>query len=324
MTDGRSVVETKERPSEASERAVPERCPECDGRVVSDEGQAESRCRECGLVVSEGQVDRGPEWRAFDAAERDEKSRVGTPTTPLMHDRGLSTAIGWRDQDAYGQSLDPSQRSKMARLRTWDERYRTRDAGDRNLKFALGEIKRMASALGLADPVRETASIIYRRALDAGLLPGRSIEGIASATLYAAARIEGVARSVDEVAAVSRVEALEIERAYRYVVRELDLTIPPTNPLEYVGRFASKLECRDDTERRARELIEEGIEAGVHSGKHPVGIAASALYAAGQLTGEDIVQREISAVTDVSTVTIRNRYRELLGVAEENRPENDE
>ncbi len=317
MTDSRSVVETRERSREAGETGVPEQCPECDGRVVSDEGNAESRCRECGLVVSEGQVDRGPEWRAFDAAERDEKSRVGSPTTPLMHDRGLSTAIGWRDEDAYGRSLDASQRSKMARLRTWDERYRTRDAADRNLKLALGEIDRMASALGLADPVRETASVVYRRALDAGLLPGRSIEGIASATLYAAARIEGVARSVDEVAAVSRVEGLEIERAYRYVVRELDLTIQPTNPLEYLGRFASQLDCRDDTERQARELVEAAIEAGAHSGKHPVGIAASALYAAGQLSGEDLVQREVSEVTDVSTVTIRNRYRELLEVGGE-------
>jgi len=65
----------------------------------------------------------------------------------------------------------------MQRLRTWNERFRTRDSKERNLKQALGEIDRMASALGLPENVRETASVIYRRALDDDLLPGRSIEG---------------------------------------------------------------------------------------------------------------------------------------------------
>jgi len=317
MTERQTVERTDTAEPDGTITGVPEQCPECGGSIISDEGQAESRCGECGLVVSESEVDKGPEWRAFDAAERDEKSRVGSPTTPLMHDRGLSTTIGWRDKDASGRSLGPRKRQQLARLRTWDERYRTQDAGDRNLKLALGEVDRMASALGLPDNVRETASVIYRQALEDGLLPGRSIEGMASAALYAGARIESVARSVDEVAGVSRVERLEIERAYRYLVRELDLQIPPTNPLEYLGRFSSRLDCRDDTERRARDLIEQAIDAGAHSGKHPVGIAASALYAAARLTDESLTQQDVSEATDVSTVTIRNRYRELLAVTDD-------
>ncbi|MFC6730225.1 transcription initiation factor IIB family protein, partial [Natronoarchaeum mannanilyticum] len=173
-------------------------CPECGGQVVSDEERGETVCADCGLVVEEDEIDRGPEWRAFDAAEKDEKSRVGAPTTKMMHDDGLSTNIGWQDKDAYGQSLSSRQREKMSRLRTWNERFRTRDSKERNLKQALGEIDRMASALGLPDTVRETASVIYRRALDEDLLPGRSIEGVATASLYAAARQAGTPRSLDE------------------------------------------------------------------------------------------------------------------------------
>ena len=100
-------------------------------------------------------------------------------------------------------------------------------------------------------------------------------------------------------------------------MRELGLELPPTNPLEYLGRFASRLDCRGATERRARDLAGRAIEEGAHSDRHPVGIAASAIYAAGRLTGEDIVQRDVADATDVSTVTIRNRYRELLAVAGE-------
>ena len=302
---------------QASERAAEEVvCPECGGRLTEDATHGETVCEECGLVVEEGEIDHGPEWRAFDSAERDEKKRTGAPTTRMMHDKGLSSQIGWQDKDAYGNALSARKRQQMQRLRTWDERFRTRDSKERNLKQALGEIERMSSALGLSQDVKETASVIYRRALSEDMLPGRSIEGIATAALYAAARQAGVPRSVDEVAAVSRVEEMEFKRAYRYVVRELGLEIAPPNPDEYLPRFASDLEVNNETETRARELLRTAAEKGVHSGKSPVGLAAAALYAAALLTNQRITQDEVSAAADVSTVTIRNRYQELLEAQE--------
>ncbi len=307
---------TRTRPTD--EEATTERederpgCPECGGRLAADTEHGETVCRDCGLVVEEDEIDRGPEWRAFDSTEKDEKSRVGAPTTNMMHDKGLSTNIDWRDQDAYGNSLDARQRQKMQRLRKWNERFRTRDSKERNLKQALGEIDRMASALGLPDTVRETASVIYRRALDENLLPGRSIEGVSTASVYAAARQAGVPRSLDEVAGVSRVEKSEIARTYRYVVRELNLEVKPADPESYVPRFASDLQLSDEAENRARTLLRSAKDQGVHSGKSPVGLAAAAVYAASLLTNEKTTQAAVSEVADISEVTIRNRYHELL------------
>ncbi|QZA88845.1 transcription initiation factor IIB [Salinarchaeum sp. IM2453] len=291
-------------------------CPECGGTVINDEEHGESVCSECGLVVETDEIDHGPEWRAFNAKEKDEKSRVGAPTTNTMHDKGLSTNIDWRDKDAYGNALGSRQREKMQRLRKWNERFRTRDSKERNLKQALGEIDRMASALGLPDNVRETASVIYRRALEEDLLPGRSIEGVSTSCVYAAARQAGVPRSLDEIADVSRVEKHEIARTYRYVVRELGLEVKPADPESYVPRFASDLELSDEAEHRARMLLQNAKDKGIHSGKSPVGLAAAAVYAASLLTNEKTTQAEVSEVADISEVTIRNRYHELLEAEE--------
>jgi transcription initiation factor TFIIB len=205
----------------------------------------------------------------------------------------------------------------MQRLRKWNERFRTRDSKERNLKQALGEIDRMASALGLPDKVRETASVIYRRALDEDLLPGRSIEGVATSALYAAARKAGTPRSLDEISNVSRVEKDEIARTYRYVVRELRLEIQPADPKSYVPRFVSDLGVSDEVERRARDLLDTATEKGIHSGKSPVGLAAAAVYAAALLSNEKVTQSEVSDVSDISEVTIRNRYHELLEAKED-------
>ncbi|MFA9428013.1 transcription initiation factor IIB family protein [Natronorubrum sp. A-ect3] len=312
----RSRRESEESREQTAER---EQCPECGGRLVSDTEHAETVCDDCGLVVEEGEIDHGPEWRAFNASEKDEKSRVGAPTTNMMHDQGLSTNIGWQNKDAYGKSLSNRQRQKMQRLRTWNERFRTRDSKERNLKQALGEIDRMASALGLPKSVRETASVIYRRALEEDLLPGRSIEGVATSSLYAAARQAGTPRSLDEITAVSRVEKDEIARTYRYVIRELGLEVQPADPESYVPRFASDLDLSDETERRARSLLSTAKESGIHSGKSPVGLAAAAVYAAALLTNEKVTQNDVSDVASISEVTIRNRYHELLE-AEDNAP----
>jgi transcription initiation factor TFIIB len=309
----RTTEQTRENETttEAEQESV-DVCPECGGRLQSDDTRGETVCGECGLVVEEDEIDPGPEWRAFNPGERDQKSRVGAPTTNMMHDKGLSTNIGWQNKDAYGNSLSSSQREKMQRLRTWNERFRTRNSKERNLKQALGEIDRMASALGLPENVRETASVIYRRALEENLLPGRSIEGVATSALYAAARQAGTPRSLDEMSRVSRVDRMELTRTYRYIIRELSLEVQPADPKSYVPRFISDLGLSDESERRARQLLDAASETGTISGKSPVGLAAAAVYAAALLTNEKVTQSEVSEVADISEVTIRNRYKELL------------
>ncbi|WP_049917014.1 transcription initiation factor IIB [Halogeometricum pallidum] len=310
--DGRSGT-TVRRTQESTERETSEfTCPECTAPLQQDETHGETTCIECGLVVTEDEIDRGPEWRCFNAAEKEDRSRVGGPTTKRLHDDGLSTVIDWQNSDAHGNALSSKKRQQMQRLRTWDERFRSKDAQERNLKHALGEVDRMASALGLPEAVRETASVVYRQALDADLLRGRSIEGVASASLYAGARQMGTPRSLSEVTTVSRVEKLRIQRAYSYIAQELGLGVELADPHTYVTRFVSDLDVTHEVEQIGHELLDAGNAQNVHSGKSPVGLAAAAVYAASRLANQRVTQETVAATTDVSMVTIRNRYQELL------------
>jgi transcription initiation factor TFIIB len=233
-----------------------------------------------------------------------------------MHDKGLTTTIDWKDKDAYGRSLSSRKRSQMNRLRKWQERIRTKDAGERNLQFALSEIDRMASALGVPRSVREVASVIYRRALKEDLIRGRSIEGVATGALYAACRKEDIPRSLEEIADVSRVERKEIGRTYRYISHELGLEMRPVDPKQYVPRFCSDLDLPEEVQNQAKTIIEETAEQGLLSGKSPTGYAAAAIYAASLLCNEKRTQREVAGVAQVTEVTIRNRYQEQIEAME--------
>lgn len=287
-------------------------CPTCDDApVVRDYRENTILCGKCGRVLKEDIKDRGPEWRAFDQQEHEEKSRAGPPSTETIHDKGLSTQIDWKNRDSKGQSLSPKRRSRMYRLRKWQKRIRVSGAKDRNLATALSEIDRMSSQLGLPKSIREEASKIYREAVNEDLIRGRSIESVSSAALYVACRKNQMPRTLEEVAEVSRVDKKEIGQSYRLLSRELDIRLPPIDPTRYVARFGSELGISGETRTKAIQLIRKAKEEKITSGKSPVGIAAAAIYIASITTGERKTQREVAEVSEMTEVTVRNRYKEL-------------
>lgn len=310
---------TNKQTTETTDTKTETTCPECTGTIREDPHSKERICTDCGLVVDDTSIDHGPEWRAYNAQEHRKKSRTGSPSTNMVHDKGLSTTIDWKDRDANGNMLNAKQRRKMSRLRTWDERARAKDSQERNLKQALGEIERMSSALGIPDNVREMASVIYRRCLNEDLLRGRCIESMTTASLYAASRQAQLPRSLDEFINVARIEEQPIARAYRYISRELNLKVEPPKATQYIPKLSSEVGASNETENLAEELLQNTIDAGEHSGKHPNGLAAAALYAADLLNNriDKITQAELADSADVCEVTIRNRHREILEVNNE-------
>lgn len=289
-----------------------EKCPSCGGETaVRDYQRNIEICESCGRILKEGIKDRGPEWRAFDEEEREEKSRGGPPPTETIHDRGLSTQIDRKNRDAHGRGLSPERRQKMHRLRKWQKRSRTEDGRERNLVTAFNEIHRMASQLGLPSSVHESASKIYRKASKKGLIRGRSAESVSSAALYIACRENQVPRTLEEVAEVSCEGKTKIGRDYRYISRELGIHLPPTDPVRYISRFGSELEVSSEVKAKAIELVRRAQEKRFSTGKSPSSLAAAALYVATLKMGERRSQREVAEVADTTEVTIRNRYREL-------------
>lgn len=287
-------------------------CPECGSRnLVHDYERAELVCNECGLVVDSDFIDQGPEWRAFDHDQRMKRSRVGAPMTYTIHDKGLSTMIDWRNRDSYGKSISSKSRAQLYRLRKWQRRIRVSNATERNLAFALSELDRMASALGLSRNVRETAAVVYRKAVDMNLIRGRSIEGVAASALYAACRQCNVPRTLDEIAEVSRVSRKEIGRTYRFISRELGLKLMPTSPIDYIPRFCSGLNLHGEVQSKSVEILRQAAEKELTSGRGPTGVAAAAIYISSILCGDRRTQREVAEVAGVTEVTIRNRYKEL-------------
>ena len=287
------------------------RCPECGGsEFVTDMETGEIACSHCGLVLQDEILDQKPEWRAFTPEETRSKARTGPPASLRQFDKGLSTTFQ-PYKDTYGRSLPMRERLKMMRLRKWNIRARVHSSDERNLSQAMNELTRLSDKLHIPASVEENAALIYRKALDEGLIRGRSIKSIAAAALYAACRLTRTPRSLKEVAEASTRSRKDISRFYRLLQRELEMNMPVPDPAKYVSKIASKAGLSQKTQNTAIQLLQEASKRKAIVGKGPMGMAAATLYIAAAMNGEKITQREVAEAAGVTEVTIRNRYKDL-------------
>ena len=288
-------------------------CPECgNDYLISDDSRGEIICNGCGLVLIQRIIDSGPEWRAFSSEEANRKVRVGAPTTLTLHDKGLSTMIGWRNKDAFGKVISPKMKAEVYRLRKWHVRTRTNKSIDRNLAHAMNELDRFSSQLNLSKDIKESSAHIYRKMANKNLIRGRSIEAMLIASIYAACRINIVPKTLDDFIEFASVDKKKIARCYRLILIELRINIKVSCPINFIPRFCAELNLSGSTQNRAAEILKLAKKYHITAGKAPTGLAGAALYVAAIEEGERRTQKEISIAAGVTEATIRNRYKELI------------
>ncbi|MFH1510658.1 MAG: TFIIB-type zinc ribbon-containing protein [Candidatus Woesearchaeota archaeon] len=282
------------------------KCPECgNGNPLWNKNRGEITCRSCGLVIDEKIVDLGPEWRDFDDDGDAQKSRVGAPIS--YSQPGIATEVGTAS-DIY--SLRSSNRSKFFRLKKWQRRSAT--SMERNLGLALSEIKRLSSVLALPRIVVEESSRIYTLAVQRGLIRGRGIDKVVSASVYAACKVYEAPKTLHDVSFASGIDRKEIMKAYKYVIARIGVKATPQDPTTYIPKLASTLNLSPTTQRKAVEIIMKAKDKGMLSGKAPMSMAIAALYISSRQNNEKRTQLDMSEAAKITEVTLRNRTQELI------------
>lgn len=286
-----------------------ERCPECHSSLLlRDLEKAEVVCGTCGFVLSTKMQNQGPEWRVFTPEDRDQKVRVGAPQTFMLHDKGLSTKIDWRDINGYA----PEKKAQLYRIRLWQQRSQFSGSEEKSLARALSTINRIADTLSLPKNIVETSAVAYRKAVNKGLIRGRSIRSMAVAVTYLACRQNKLMRTVTELSKASGVNRKEITSNYRFLVRSLKLFVPPVKPNRQISKLSTQLELDGVTEGIAHNILVGARRQKLTSGKSAKSLAAAACYIASVIAGASRTQREVAGAAYLTEVTIRNRYKEMM------------
>lgn len=191
-------------------------------------------------------------------------------------------------------------------------RIRTKERGTETLPVAEAEISRLCEALDVGESVHTVAEAIYRRSLETEIIQNRTVAEVSTASIYAACRVDGTAYSLDEVVHEGRATSRYVSRVFSQLSKELVLNTGPTDPTDFVPRFCSELGLSDVVADKSEAILNQTMDAGLHSGQSPSAFAAGAVYAASLLCNEKRTQREVADVASVSIKTIQKQYRKQV------------
>ena len=297
-----------------------QKCSACESSLIDDIANGEIICSGCGIVVAEQMEDHGPEVKSTRLEDKMKLARATGQTTYSQHDLGITTDISLGTKDFSGKSINSEIANQMNNLRKWQKRVRISSSRDRRLSNVLGKISEVSQNCSLPKNVVETASKIYRSLDNKHIkVKGKSVLSISAAVIYLACKQCVVVRSLEEIiqgtTPMKEVKAKTklASRYYRTLVMELGtVTAPVVTMDKYISKIANMTNTDTRVERLALEIAEKTKNRSITDGKAPNGIAAAYLYISSILMGQSILQRDVSSVSGVTEVTIRNRCKEIL------------
>lgn len=282
-------------------------CPDCGHTAFfHNKEKGEVICRNCSYVIDDTLIDFGEDTRSFDFEELSTKSRTGAPFDPRVANN-LTTSVG------NSSDIDKlPKKTKMLMQRIRKKNSWTSSSLEVNFSAALTQLRLISSYVRLPDQVEREAAVIYRRAAEKGLTIKRSIESIVVGSAYIAARQYGLPKTMDEFVKASKIPKKVLGKTYKMIVRELDIKITPSNPIDYIERFGSALGLSAKTQTEAIKMIEKSQKEEIVSGLSPVSVAATTLYLSALKAGERRTQKEVSEATNITEATLRSRCKDFM------------
>ena len=279
--------------------------------MITDAYTGEIACGSCGIVSSDQIVDQGSESVGSNPNDYMNNSRVGAKRSLKMIDMGLSTIIEAKDRDVTGKPLSLENRRMFYRLRMWDRNSRSA-ASSKSFQKAFILLDAISSKLGLPESVVEETAYLFRKIAARKILAGRSTSAMLCATIYITCRITDTPRTLQDVVEAGNIKKKVLQRTYRFLAKELDLSPEAYSPSEFVTRIAKGLTLSEKTQRLAFKILDLCAKKQVSTSKNPMAMAASAVYLASTITGESVSQLKISKISGISAVTIRERKKEIV------------
>ena len=279
-------------------------------QIVTDAQTGEIACSNCGAVLEEKSIDTGAETIGRSGEDYQNTSRTGRKISLKMVDMGLSTIIESKDRDATGKMMSSENKRMFYRLRMWDRNSRSASS-IKSYQKAFTMLDGISTKLALPEVVVEQAAYLFRKIVAKKILTGRSTSGTLCAVTYIACRLTNTPRTLQDIANVGNIKKKNLQRNYRFLVRELDIYPETFNPTEFITRIAKAVTISEKTQRLAFRILDLAAENKVSTSKNPMAMAAAAVHLACAISKEKVSQLKISEISGISAVTIRDRTKEI-------------
>ncbi|VFJ13246.1 transcription initiation factor IIB [Candidatus Nitrosocosmicus franklandus] len=275
--------------------------------IIYDYDKGEKLCKVCGVIVQDKIFD--VEFSA-DFYKYKSDTNTALPQSVILNDKGMSTSIADYDATSSKRFSNRKEHNKIEFL----NKIVSCSNKKRNLKIVIDLLNRIKDKLSLTSACIEEALQYYKKALEKGMIKGRSIKEMIVACVYLVCKKVNIPRTLSEISQVVEADEIFAARCYRLLMRELKITHVQFKPTIFIRKIADEANINERTARESIDLLLAIQNENIFLGKNSLSIAAAILYLTCRKHKQKISQARIAYAASINIMTLRKRLSEVRNV----------
>jgi transcription initiation factor TFIIB len=275
--------------------------------IIYDYEKGEKLCRSCGMIVQDKIYDAELDTDFYRGRS---DSNTVLPHSIILNDKGMSTAIADYDTSTSRRFSNRKEHNKIEFL----NKIVSCSNQKRNLKIVIDLLNRIKDKLSLNSFCIEEALSYYKKALEKGLIKGRSIKEMIVSCVYLVCKKINIPRTLSEIAQIVEADEIFAARCYRLLMRELKITHVQFKPAIFIRKIADEAEISERTARESIDMLLAIQNENIFSGKNSLSIAAAILYITCRKHKQKISQARIASAANINIMTLRKRLAEVRSI----------
>ena len=275
--------------------------------VIYDYEKGEKLCKSCGMIVQDKMYDAELDTDFYRGRSN---SNTVLPHSIILNDKGMSTAIAGYDTSTSRRFSNRKEHNKIEFL----NKIVSCSNQKRNLKIVIDLLNRIKDKLSLNSFCIEEALSYYKKALEKGLIKGRSIKEMIVSCVYLVCKKINIPRTLSEIAQIVEADQIFAARCYRLLMRELKITHVQFKPAIFIRKIADEAEISERTARESIDMLLAIQNENIFSGKNSLSIAAAILYITCRKHKQKISQARIASAANINIMTLRKRLSEVRNI----------
>jgi len=272
--------------------------------VIYDYENGEKICNLCGIVVQDKLYDTELDIDLYN------HTNTVLPRSIILNVNGMSTAIAdysTKSPKSFSSRKEHNKIEFLHKIVSCSNRKR-------NLKIVLDLLDRIKDKLSLTSACIEEALLYYKKALDRGLIKGRSIKELIVACVYVVCKSSSIPRTLTEISQIVEANEIFAGRCYRLLIRELKIIQVQFKPSIFIRKIADVANIHERTVRESIDMLLAIQNESLFSGKNSLSLAAAILYITCRKHRQKISQAKIATAANINIMTLRKRLLEVRTV----------
>jgi transcription initiation factor TFIIB len=268
-------------------------------------------CIKCGSMY-EDNIDMSPEWRFYGADDNGgvDPARCGAPTNIHMDSSIIDCTIIYNGKASY----------KMRNIRRYTE-WMSIPYKEKSQIEEFNRISQMASIAGIPKLIIDDAIRYHRKVSAEKTFRALNRDGIISASIYIACRLNNYPRTAREIAHMFELDATSAIKGCKnamLIINKLEKTdtekteLCSTKPSAFIERYCSKLDLTQELTKVCMFVAMKVDQLGYMKDKSPHSIAIGIVYMICKECHKDVDRKALKDISNISEVTINKCYKLLV------------